>query len=158
MSGVVKIREGHAADASTIARLSIRESGRHIRADCSVDGFRRLLAELVTRRVEERMRDGSFRYWVAETGDGIAGMCALRDVTHLYHLFVASEWHGRGIGRRLWEAARDDSFVRMPSLAAFTVNASTFARPVYRRLGFRASGDAWLKNGIRSWPMSLEVR
>ncbi|HEX7031136.1 MAG TPA: GNAT family N-acetyltransferase [Gammaproteobacteria bacterium] len=158
MKPLVHVREAALADAPVIARLSIRESARHIRADCSAAGFRELLATLAARAVETRLRDGDFRYWVAEDEAGVCGICALRETAHLYHLFVASDRHGRGIGRRLWETARDDSLARRPSLETFTVNASTFAVPVYARLGFRRDGGEWIRNGIRSWPMSLRVR
>lgn len=151
------IRRAVLRDAPAIARLTLREACRHVRADCSAEGFRRLLAELVARRVDARLR-GGFRYWVACDGSQILGVCALREETHLYHLFVASALHGSGIGRHLWETAREDVLFRLPHVAAFTVNASTFARPFYQRLGFRAAGEANTWNGIRSWPMSLAVR
>lgn len=151
------IRQGSLSDASAIARLSIRESRRHIRADCSEAGFRELLASLVSQAVEARLRGGIFRYWVAEESRQIHGVCALREATHLYHLFVATEQHGQGIARQLWETARGHSLASSPpsSLDAFTVNASTFALPFYARLGFQRNGDASIKNGIRSWPMIL---
>lgn len=144
-------------DAPAIARLTIREVCRHVRADCSEQGFLRLLGELAARRVEERLQ-GEFRYWVARDAGGIAGVCALRAESHLYHLFVASRWQGLGIGRCLWETARDDVLSRLPHVASFTVYASTFARPFYLRQGFRPDGAANVQNGIRSWPMSLAVR
>lgn len=157
MTMTLRIREGVAGDAPVIARLSIRECRRHIRPDCSEAGFRLLLAGLVARAVEARMDDSNFHYWVATGDDAVCGVCVLRETTHLYHLFVESEWQGRGIARRLWEAARDDVLTRSPLPRTFTVNASTFARPVYAKLGFRMSGEALSRNGIRSWPMSLQL-
>lgn len=144
------IREAGRTDAPAIARLAIRECVRHVRADCSPAGFRLLLATLVARATQARLDDAAYRYWIAADGDELVGLCALRDTTHLYHLFVASERHGEGTGSRLWNTART-----VTGSAEYTVNASTFAVPVYRRLGFKAAGGALTANGVRSWPMRL---
>lgn len=146
----LRVRQAWREDARHIARLSLRACNRHIRRDCSADGFRRLLSTMVTRAVEQRLDDGNYGYRVAVCGENVVGVCAMRGVTHLYHLFVADEWQGRGVGRRLWEAVLHDDGNRT---RVFTVNASTHARGFYARLGFVAAGRAIQREGIRSWPM-----
>ena len=47
-----------------------------------------------------------FRYSVAEYGSFLAGVVAGRDGTHLFHLFVASEFQRQGLAMRLWYNAR----------------------------------------------------
>lgn len=151
-----QLRPARMTDAPGIARLAIRETHR-LREDCDTGGYRHLLGTLVARAVEERLRSGRFRYWVGLQDGETCGICAMRGPAHLHHLFVAGARHGRGIGRRLWETARDDSLLHSPGLRAFTVNASSFAVPVYERFGFNRDGGALVKNGIRSWPMTLQI-
>lgn len=71
----------------------------------------------------------NFRYAVAELGPALAGVVAVRDGTHLFHLFVASEFQRQRIARRLWAHAMQaaQSAVRVE---AFSVNSSLFAVPV----------------------------
>lgn len=73
--------------------------------------------------------------WVAETTDGrVVAMMALSD-TMVEQLYVAPDWFGRGVGRRLLELAKE----RRPAgldLACFAVNAR--ARRFYERQGFEA--------------------
>ena len=72
---------------------------------------------------------------------------------HLYHLFVHSSYHRRGIARRLWERARAEIGA---AEIRFTVNASLYAVPLYESLGFRASGTETRKDGVIFLPMSLD--
>jgi predicted GNAT family N-acyltransferase len=80
----------------------------------------------------------------------------VRDNTHLFSLYVGTAWHGQGIGKRLWEAARDGALAR-GNPGTFTVNSSTFAESMYRHLGFEATGPVAEMHGIRFVPMRLEL-
>ena len=73
--------------------------------------------------------------WVAEDPDGIVvGLMALSDEM-IEQLYVAPDWIGRGLGRRLVALAKE----RRPAgldLYCFTVNGN--ARRFYERAGFTA--------------------
>lgn len=62
--------------------------------------------------------------------------------------FVKGACHGRGIGRRLWNALLEDSAAN-----AVTVHSSLFAVPVYEKLGFVRLGPDCETDGIRYVPM-----
>ena len=94
---------------------------------------------------------GRFRYHVAEAQGVLAGAVGVRDGAHLYHLFVAERFHRRGLATRLWEHARAEA----GNPGRFTVNASRFAVPLYERLGFTATGEVEVKDGIAFQPMVL---
>jgi GNAT superfamily N-acetyltransferase len=101
-----------------------------------------------------------YRYYVAEIGERIVGVAALRDdsdVFHLFHLFVAPEWQGLGIASRLWRALRDAALDdgEVPAGGAFMVNSAVGAVPVYERFGFKSTGPRVEKNGIAFVPMRL---
>lgn len=67
---------------------------------------------------------------------------------HIALFFVKENYQRRGIGRRLFEAARADCTVEK-----MTVNSSPYAVPVYQRLGFRATHPERTVNGLRFTPM-----
>jgi GNAT superfamily N-acetyltransferase len=90
---------------------------------------------------------------VAEQDNRLCGMIALRDGSHVQHLFVRDDTRGRGIARQLWEHA-----LRLHGDRAYTVNSSETAVPVYTRFGFIGSGPAQTANGVRFVPMQRQVR
>ncbi len=95
---------------------------------------------------------GTHVYHVAEGEDGIAGFIAMRDKSHIFHLFVAKACHGQGLARRLWEVAREASGHGGP----FTVNSSNHAIGVYARFGFVRIAPMQCAKGLYYNPMALD--
>ncbi|GMH41937.1 hypothetical protein BSKO_09856 [Bryopsis sp. KO-2023] len=94
----------------------------------------------------------------ARTADGIlVGVAEGRDNSHLTLLFVDKEFHGQGIGRRLF-----NEFIRIvkendPSVEKITLNSSLFAFEIYRKMGFVQTAPEFKKVGIRCIPMELQL-
>ena len=95
-----------------------------------------------------------YKYHVAEEDGAIVGIVGIRDNSHLYHLFVADDFRGRGFARQLWLVARD-ACRRSGNMEGFTVNSSRFAVAMYRKFGFVVTGPAETQNGVTSVPMKL---
>jgi len=95
-------------------------------------------------------------YIVAESGDDLAGVAALRDHRSVEHLFVDAAYQRIGLGRRLWENLRDEA-LRSGSPGVFTVHSSVDAVPVYERFGFAVAGEKVESNGGVSVPMLLDM-
>lgn len=85
---------------------------------------------------------------MAESPAGLCGVIALRDGSHLYHLFVREDAQRQGVARALWEHAKSRS-----SSDRFIVNSALPAVSVYARFGFVASGVPQSKNGLTYVPM-----
>jgi ribosomal protein S18 acetylase RimI-like enzyme len=96
---------------------------------------------------------GRHVYYVALVDGALAGFIAMRDKTHLFHLFVARGQQGRGIARALWEHARAAS----GHPGDFTVNASNSAVGVYEALGFRRTAPMQCVKGLYFNPMALDA-
>ena len=94
---------------------------------------------------------------VARVDHAIVGMCAFRDVHHVTLFFVLPAYQGRGIGRRLFAAALAHLRAHVPQLARLEVHSSPIAIPVYKALGFRATGGMKEDNGIRYLPMEMPL-
>jgi len=91
-------------------------------------------------------------YHVAESGSTLAGFVAVRDNSHLFHMFVDQRFHRQGVARRLWEVARRVA-VEAGNPGVFTVNSSNYAAPVYEALGFIRTQATQYMNGIYFNPM-----
>jgi GNAT superfamily N-acetyltransferase len=72
------------------------------------------------------------------------------------HLFVAPEFHRRGVAAALWERAKTDAIAAGNS-EGFSVRSSEFAVPVYERFGFSVVGERREKDGIVFVPMRLAL-
>jgi ribosomal protein S18 acetylase RimI-like enzyme len=89
--------------------------------------------------------------------DKIVGMIEVRNHDHISLLFVAPEFHRRGIAKELWHRALQICQANRLELLEISVNSSSYAVPVYEKLGFRRSGDKQIRNGIAFVPMVLEL-
>ena len=90
-----------------------------------------------------------------DTGN-IIGVVGIRRPSHLYHLHVAPEFHGKGLGRKLWEAGKS-MILKVEQPEKFTVNSSTNAVAFYEKLGFVSKGKE-VNNGVTYFPMEMKLR
>lgn len=143
-----EIRDATISDAEAISRL-ITSLGRFFLADQTSPEVRPFLETLTPNAMAGRIAAPNFSYYVAENNAGICGVIALRDGTHLYHLFVREDTHRQGIAHALWEHARARS-----DAARFTVNSSPYAVPAYEHLGFKVQSAPQSADGLVFVPMA----
>lgn len=147
------VRPATAGDAAGISALILGVS-RFFTLHPDGEGAEAFLANLSPDAIGRYLASPAFAYRVAEEDGALAGVVAIRDNTHLHHLFVASAHHGRGLARRLWDAAQNAALAAGNS-GEFTVNSSIYAIPVYERFGFQPTGPRVEQNGIAFVPMKL---
>ena len=155
MSREFDIRPAVASDAAAISAL-ILSLQPYLTIEPDGSGAEEFLVSLSPDIIRRNLQDENYRYQLAFDGDVLAGVVAVRDNAHLFSLYVGSPWHGQGVGKRLWEIARDGALAR-GNAGSFTVNSSTFAEAMYRHLGFTATGPVAEMHGIRFIPMRLEL-
>lgn len=149
----MKIRPARAKEAEAISRLLTDISRRYVLPDLSDEGGRFFLGDLSADKMSERMVSG-FTFHVAEADGRLAGVAAMSSPTHLYYLFVDTPFQRQGLARRLLfevTSAWRESGDREP----LTVNASRYAVPAYRRLGFEPRGGWQEKHGVAYFPMQM---
>jgi GNAT superfamily N-acetyltransferase len=105
--------------------------------------------------IERYLSDPRYAYQLAHIDGELAGVVAMRDNTHLFHMFVPRALHRRGMARRLWQAARDAALAK-GDVTTFTLNSSVYALPLYASLGFVPSGPRVEEGGIAFVPMRME--
>lgn len=116
---------------------------------CS-DGFgaEGFIAEIQTEAISRLISRTDIEYYVAENNNILCGVVAIRDKTHLYHLFVKPEFQGHQMGRKLWVFAKEKILENTNNNLVITVNSSLNAIPVYEKFGFKKIGNVVEKNGL----------
>lgn len=152
----MNIRPATIADAEAISALIVELSAPFY-TSATRAGAEPFLASVSADSQRRNLSAPNFSYYVAESSGELVGVVALRDKSHLFHLFVAPQFQRAGLATRLWR------IVKAEALAAgnpgqFTVNSSLNAVPVYERFGFVRKGDVQYMHGISFQPMHLDER
>jgi GNAT superfamily N-acetyltransferase len=149
----MQLRSGTANDADAIASL-IASFQSELTDSPDGAGADQYLASVSREAERSYLESERYSYVVAEDEGVLIGFIALRDVSHVFHLFVARQHQRAGVARSLWCAAR--SHARQTAAPKqFTVNSSLLAVPVYRSFGFEPTGEVVSVRGISFLPMRL---
>jgi len=147
----MEFRAGSPADAEAIAGL-IASFESELTDDPSGAGAEGYLASVSIQAECEYLASERYRYLLAYSNSQLAGFIAIRDGSHLFHLFVEHSHQGQGIARRLWERALRELCIPNTD-GVFTVNSSLSAVPVYQAFGFVPAGSTQSMHGISFLPM-----
>ena len=147
----MEIRAGLPTDAEAIAAL-IDSFQSELTDDPSGAGAGEYLASVSVEAEREYLVSERYRYLVAYSDSQLAGFIAIRDGSHLFHLFVERAHQGQGIARRLWERALEE-LCAPNSDGDITVNSSLSAVPVYQAFGFVPARSTQSMHGISFLPM-----
>ena len=123
----------------------------------SDEGISEFLSYCVTDELASRIESGSIGA-IARCDGRIVGLIEIKQLSHIALLFVDTAFHGRGVGRKLFNAALEFLAERNPELEKLTVNSSPNSVGFYERLGFGPTGEETTTNGIRYLPMARSMR
>lgn len=151
----MNIRIATPADAEQISSLIIDLSTPFYTSPTRA-GAEPFLASVNAEAQCRNLSASNFLYYVVESHGQLAGVVALRDNAHLFHLFVASSLHRTGLATRLWNIVKAEALAA-GNTGQFTVNSSLNAVPVYERFGFICTGEVQQMHGISFQPMQLHA-
>jgi GNAT superfamily N-acetyltransferase len=149
------IRPLEDADIPAVARLFKELAREFIVHESTPEGAATFLRENDEAGLRAFVARGHV-YHVALVGGELAGFIAVREASHLFHLFVAKHWHGQGIAKKLWQVAREAALAA-GNPGYFTVNSSNHALPVYEAWGFVRTAPMQCTKGLYYNPMRLEL-
>jgi ribosomal protein S18 acetylase RimI-like enzyme len=152
----IVIRRAADADMAAVAALFQSLSEEFIVHENDADSAAMFVRENDDATLRGFVAAGTHVYHVAEDNGDIVGFIAIRELGHIFHLFVAKNHHGRGLARMLWDVARKAS-VAAGHTRGFTVNASNHALKVYERFGFVPTAPLQCTRGLYYTPMALPV-
>lgn len=147
------IRVATREDAEAISAL-IHGLAHYFTLDPNGAGAEEFLKTIAPNSIAEYIGAKNFCYRVGIVHGAIAGVVAIRDNKHLYHLFVASQFQKRGFSVQLWNYIKAEA-TRLGNPGEFTVNSTPYAVPVYESFGFQSTGEKVETNGIAFIPMKL---
>jgi ribosomal protein S18 acetylase RimI-like enzyme len=145
-----------AGEEDPVSRLALRSFDEYVGPGYAEEGIREIHEIFSASAIRERQGERHF-ILVAEADGAIVGMIEVRDNRHISMLFVDPDFLRRGIGRELLRRGIERARAGSGAGAEFTVHSSPYAVPVYRRLGFVATGEEQTVNGIRFVPMRKEA-
>lgn len=150
----MKIRPANNYDARAIGQLIATSAAPRILDGMSRADRRHFLHSNNTRAIRKFLA-ADFRYYVAEDHTTLVGVVGIKPPAHLYHLFIADGFQGRGLGRQLWGVAR--KVIAAMGSGTVTVNASHNAIGFYQGIGFVATQPLQEKFGLRYQPMARAI-
>lgn len=110
---------------------------------------------IVLEKHQERIDKGEMVFTGCFDGNQLAGVIVMGNLSYVDLFFVDGEYHGQGIGRRLFEIVKEEA--KQAGVKEIGVHSSPFAVEIYRALGFEPNGEMHLEHGIRSYPMVLKL-
>ncbi|MDR0259793.1 MAG: GNAT family N-acetyltransferase [Comamonas sp.] len=149
----MRIRKATLDDASTISTL-ILSLAHHFLLQDDGAGAESFLLSLAPEGIARNIATPGLDYYVGVAGNQLIGVVAVRQGTHLFHLFVGEPFQRGGVARALWSHVKE--IYEWPSASApTTVNSTPFAQSFYERIGFREVGARKEMNGIAFVPMQF---
>ena len=149
----ITIRQATAEDASAISSL-ILSVAHFFTLHPQGHGAEVFLNSLQPDAILKLIEDNRFLYCVAHVDDVLVGVAAMKDNTHLYHLFVSPAFQKQGIARQLCQHMHHIA-IQQGHQGIFTVNSTPYAQSMYEHLGFCATAPQVQMKGIAFIPMSL---
>ncbi|WP_312834687.1 GNAT family N-acetyltransferase [Comamonas sp.] len=149
----MRIRKATLDDASTISTLILSLAHHFLLRDDGA-GAESFLLSLAPEGIARNIATPGLDYYVGLAGNQLMGVVAVRQGTHLFHLFVGQPFQRGGVARALWSCVKD--IYEWPTATSpTTVNSTPFAVPFYERMGFCEVGARVEKNGVAFVPMQL---
>ncbi|MDP1540215.1 MAG: GNAT family N-acetyltransferase [Moraxellaceae bacterium] len=155
MTKNLAIQLAREADSEIIAEL-VQSVAHYCLSDPSGSGAEGFINSISQESISKYINSADFIYALCFINSKLAGVAALRNNTHIYHLFVNPDFHRLGIGRKLWQFLKSEA-ENLGNPGSFTVNSSIFAVPVYSAFGFVPVGEPQVKNGVQFQPMQISA-
>lgn len=146
---VREIREDEWEEAMRIAwdTFIIYEAPEYTRE--GIQNFKNFVKDPI---LKSMFKEGRYHVLAAFCDSLMVGMIGVRNETHISLLFVDSEYHRRGIAKKLVYSMFERTY-NMYGKREMTVNSSPYAVGFYHKIGFLDTDTERLTDGIRYTPM-----
>lgn len=148
-------RKATASDAAQVSALIYSHMHLFL-VDPDGKGAENFLQKSTPAGLADFMLQPNINYLIGEEDGVFCGAVAVRNTSHLQHLYIVPIFQRLGVGTYLWKTARTQA-IEAGNAGQFTVNAVLSAIPFYQGLGFVAVGDVSLAGGLRCQPMELKL-
>lgn len=139
-------------EAESTSRMILRSFNKFNASELTSDGVA-LMLEYVTPAALKHRQHQNHLIFVAVEDDKVIGMAEIRDYGLLSLLYVDPDRLQEGVATELWSHVKLMCKQAKPGLSEIRVESSSYAVPIYVRLGFAPGGEKTVKNGIPIQPM-----
>ena len=147
------IREATTEDAAAVSELVHSSFRKFIAPDWEQVACENLLAETSADKLVARIVESPIALVHEESGS-ILGVILLPRPTLVQLCFVAVDHVGKGIGRAMWAAARQQLEERFAETKTVELNSSPYAVAAYRSWGFYPISEQFVRGGAVSTRMA----
>ena len=155
------IREIEQQDLKAAVNLVNTVFNEFVAGDYSPEGQKTFsdYLEFKLAELSQDLDNGHKKMWGFYENETIVGVIGTRDRFHISLLFVSKDHQKRKIATKLFTTVVN-SLKAEENTERFemTVNSSPYAVKIYEHLGFRATDNEQVKNGIRFTPMKRLVQ
>lgn len=154
------IREIEHKDLKEAVNLVNNVFNEFVAGDYSQEG-QKTFSDYLEIKLEELSQDlnnGHKKMWGFYENEKIIGVIGTRDRFHISLMFVSKDYQKRKIATKLFTTVVDSLKEENSKSFEMTVNSSPYAVKIYERLGFWATDNEQIKNGIRFMPMKMIVK
>lgn len=137
----MKVERAVIADAARISAL-VSELSRPFLMSPGGESEAPFLAAISETVMRAYVSSGNFEYFIAGQESLLAGVVALRDNSHLFHLFVAKPFQRQGLGGQLWQVVKANA-LQSGNPGRFTINSSLNALPVCEKFGLQRIAQSY---------------
>ena len=104
--------------------------------------------------IRERFLEGN-PIFISKSYNQITGYIEVKNINHIYLLFVIKEFQNQGIAVKLINFTLNYLIENNRHLKDVTVNSTLSALKMYEKIGFKKIADYQMKDGIITYPMRL---
>jgi len=123
----------------------------------SVEGNNTFKDYIKPQNILKRVTDKSSQFFTVKINNEIVGIMEIKNKDHISLLFIKKEFHGKGIGKYLFEHYLNKTKRENIEIKIITVNSSIYAEKIYSKLGFIKTNEIQEKDGIKYVPMEYRI-
>ena len=129
----------------------------YVGIDYSEEGKNTFKDYLKPQNILARINEKTSHFYVAKYNNEIIGTLEIKNNNHISLFFVKKEFHGKGIGRKLFENYLRKLKQEKNDIKIISVNSSFYAENIYAKFGFIKTNEIQEKNGIKYIPMEYRL-
>lgn len=150
----IQIRKAKPEDWDGAMELAFRVFLKYEAMEYGPEGIKNFAQFVTDEDLKKMFLIGEYLLFVAVEDDKLIGLISLRSGNHISLLFVAEEYHRKGIGTLLVKHLQE-YMLQNTKYEKLTVFAAPYGVPFYHKVGFVDIGKETRRDGIIYTPMEF---
>jgi GNAT superfamily N-acetyltransferase len=157
MENDIVIEELKAGEIDLFSNMINNVFDEFVGKDYSKEGNIEFKNYISSQNILARLSGKSSRFYTVNYNNQIIGALEIKNKDHVSLFFVKKEYHGKGIGKKLFENYVKTLKQNDIGIKIISVNSSFYAEKIYSKIGFIKVDEKQEKNGIKYIPMEYKL-